>query len=81
MTAIGRFAESLEASKKAIELEPFDLPAQNHLGWSYYFAGDYELPPARSCYHAKAGEAGKSNPGSVNLVFARFQQDPRIHCG
>ncbi|MBI3679063.1 MAG: winged helix-turn-helix domain-containing protein [Acidobacteria bacterium] len=42
LTAIGRFAESLEASKKAIEVEPFDVPSQNHLGWSYYFAGDYD---------------------------------------
>jgi serine/threonine-protein kinase len=42
LTAMGRFPESLEASRKAIELEPFDVPSQNHLGWSYYFAGDYD---------------------------------------
>lgn len=42
LTATGRFTESLDASKKAIELEPFDLPSQNHLGWCYYFAGDYD---------------------------------------
>ena len=42
LTATGRFTESLDASKRAIELEPFDLPSQNHLGWCYYFAGDYE---------------------------------------
>lgn len=41
LTALGRFAESEEASAKAIELEPFDLPSQNHLGWCHYFAGDY----------------------------------------
>ena len=41
LTAMGRFAESLDASKRAIELEPFDLPSQNHLGWCYYFAGDF----------------------------------------
>ena len=42
LTSMGRFAESLDASKRAIELEPFDLPAQNHLGWCYYFAGYYD---------------------------------------
>lgn len=42
LTATGRFTESLDASKRAIELEPFDLPSQNHLGWCYYFAGDYD---------------------------------------
>ena len=42
LTATGRFAESLNASKKAIELEPFDLPSQNHLGWCHYFAGEYD---------------------------------------
>ncbi|MEO8129953.1 MAG: winged helix-turn-helix domain-containing protein [Bryobacteraceae bacterium] len=42
LTAVGRFSESLDASKRAIELEPFDLPSQNHLGWCYYFAGDYD---------------------------------------
>jgi TolB-like protein/DNA-binding winged helix-turn-helix (wHTH) protein/Tfp pilus assembly protein PilF len=42
LTAQGRFAESLEASKRAIELAPLDLPAQNHLGWCHYFSGDYD---------------------------------------
>jgi TolB-like protein/DNA-binding winged helix-turn-helix (wHTH) protein/Tfp pilus assembly protein PilF len=42
LMARGRVAESIQASRKAIELEPFDLPSQNHLGWCYYFAGDYD---------------------------------------
>jgi TolB-like protein/tetratricopeptide (TPR) repeat protein/DNA-binding winged helix-turn-helix (wHTH) protein len=42
LTATGRFQEALDASRKAIELEPFDLPSQNHLGWCHYFAGEYE---------------------------------------
>ena len=42
LTAIGRHEESLAASKKAIELAPFDLPSQNHLGWCYYFSGEYD---------------------------------------
>lgn len=25
-----------------VERQPFDLPSQNHLGWCYYFAGDYQ---------------------------------------
>ena len=42
LMAMGRVADSIDASKKAIELEPFDLPSQNHLGWCYFFAGDYD---------------------------------------
>jgi TolB-like protein/DNA-binding winged helix-turn-helix (wHTH) protein/Tfp pilus assembly protein PilF len=42
LMAMGRVADSIQASRKAIELEPFDLPSQNHLGWCYYFAGDYD---------------------------------------
>jgi serine/threonine-protein kinase len=42
LMALGRILDSIEASRKAIELEPFDLPSQNHLGWCYYFAGDYD---------------------------------------
>jgi serine/threonine-protein kinase len=42
LMAMGRVEDSIKASKKAIELEPFDLPSQNHLGWCYYFAGDYD---------------------------------------
>jgi TolB-like protein/DNA-binding winged helix-turn-helix (wHTH) protein/Tfp pilus assembly protein PilF len=42
LTAIGRFSESEDASRRAIELEPFDLPSQNHLGWCHYFAGDFD---------------------------------------
>lgn len=42
LMAMGRVGESIDASKKAIELEPFDLPSQNHLGWCYYFVGDYD---------------------------------------
>jgi TolB-like protein/DNA-binding winged helix-turn-helix (wHTH) protein/Tfp pilus assembly protein PilF len=42
LMAMGRVADSFEASRKAIELEPFDLPSQNHLGWCYYFTEDYD---------------------------------------
>ena len=38
----GRFQESLEASRKAIDLAPVDVPINSHLGWHYYYAGDYK---------------------------------------
>jgi DNA-binding winged helix-turn-helix (wHTH) protein/Tfp pilus assembly protein PilF len=38
----GRFRESLEASKKAIELAPVDVPINSHLGWHYYYVRDYK---------------------------------------
>jgi TolB-like protein/Tfp pilus assembly protein PilF len=42
LTAVGRFEESEQAIRKAIEAEPFDLPSLNHLGWCHYFAGEYD---------------------------------------
>jgi DNA-binding winged helix-turn-helix (wHTH) protein/Tfp pilus assembly protein PilF len=38
----GRFRESLEASRKAIELAPVDVPINSHLGWHYYYVRDYK---------------------------------------
>jgi TolB-like protein/DNA-binding winged helix-turn-helix (wHTH) protein/Tfp pilus assembly protein PilF len=67
LTARGRFAESLEASKKAIELEPFDLPAQNHLGWCYYFAGDYDRAIEQ---HRKVLELDPAH-GQTRLLLGR----------
>jgi tetratricopeptide (TPR) repeat protein len=37
-----RFPESLEASRKAIELAPVDVPINSHLGWHYYYIRDYK---------------------------------------
>jgi DNA-binding winged helix-turn-helix (wHTH) protein/Flp pilus assembly protein TadD len=42
LVARGRFPESLEASRKAIELAPVDVPINSHLGWHYYYVRDYK---------------------------------------
>jgi DNA-binding winged helix-turn-helix (wHTH) protein/TolB-like protein/Tfp pilus assembly protein PilF len=39
--ARGRTEASLEASKRAIELDPVDLPSNAHLAWHYFFARQY----------------------------------------
>ncbi len=67
LTALGRFTESLEASNKAIELAPFDLPCQNHLGWAYYFTGDYDLAIAQ---HRKALDLDPIH-GQTRLLLGR----------
>jgi DNA-binding winged helix-turn-helix (wHTH) protein/Tfp pilus assembly protein PilF len=38
----GRFQESLEASRKAVELAPVDVPINSHLGWHYYYVREYK---------------------------------------
>ena len=42
LTAMGRTRESLEQSERAVEISPYDLILQSHLGWHYLFARDYE---------------------------------------
>jgi serine/threonine-protein kinase len=37
-----RFAESLEESKRALELSPLDLLLNIHMGWHYLYARQYE---------------------------------------
>jgi TolB-like protein/DNA-binding winged helix-turn-helix (wHTH) protein/Tfp pilus assembly protein PilF len=67
LTAIGRFSESADASRRAIELEPFDLPSQNHLGWCYYFAGDFDRAIAQ---HRKVLELDPVH-GQTRLLLGR----------
>jgi adenylate cyclase len=42
LIAMGRTDESLEVSKRLLELGPLDLELSVHLIWHYYFARDYE---------------------------------------
>lgn len=42
LIAMGRIEESLEVSKRLVELGPLDLELSVHLIWHYYFARDYE---------------------------------------
>ena len=46
--ARGRTEASLAASKRAIELDPVDLPINAHLGWHYFFARQY-APAIEAC--------------------------------
>lgn len=40
---MGRIEESLAECHRALELEPFDLEINQHLGWYYLFARQYDL--------------------------------------
>ena len=42
LTAVGRTEESLQASKRCLELDPLDLVINVHMAWHYHFARQYE---------------------------------------
>jgi TolB-like protein/class 3 adenylate cyclase/Tfp pilus assembly protein PilF len=42
LTAMGRTEESLEQSRRAIEISPYDDILRQHLGWHYLLARDYQ---------------------------------------
>ncbi len=42
LMAVGRVDESLEQSRRALEISPYDIILNSHLAWHYYFARDYE---------------------------------------
>lgn len=42
LTAVGRTEESLNASKRCLELDPLDLVMNIHMAWHYQFARQYE---------------------------------------
>jgi len=42
LTAVGRTKESLEASKRCLELDPLDLVINIHMAWHHQFARQYE---------------------------------------
>jgi TolB-like protein/Tfp pilus assembly protein PilF len=57
LTAMGRTEESLEQSRIAIEISPYDGAIRSHLGWHYLFARDpdraaQEMSPDESANHA-----------------------------
>jgi tetratricopeptide (TPR) repeat protein len=42
LMAAGRVAESMSASRRALELEPLDLIINVHMAWRHWLARDYE---------------------------------------
>jgi tetratricopeptide (TPR) repeat protein len=40
--ATGRTRESLEQSQRAVEISPYEIILNTHLGWHYLFARDYD---------------------------------------
>ncbi|HEY2686665.1 MAG TPA: helix-turn-helix domain-containing protein [Steroidobacteraceae bacterium] len=42
LTAVGRTEESLQESKRCLELDPLDLVINIHMAWHYHFARQYD---------------------------------------
>jgi TolB-like protein/Flp pilus assembly protein TadD/DNA-binding XRE family transcriptional regulator len=42
LMAVGRVEESLQESRRCLELDPLDLAVNVHLTWHYHFAGQYD---------------------------------------
>jgi TolB-like protein/class 3 adenylate cyclase/tetratricopeptide (TPR) repeat protein len=68
LTAMGRTQESLEQSQRALEISPYDIILNSHLGWHYLFAREYdravealvrteEMDPADALNHALLAHA------------------------
>jgi tetratricopeptide (TPR) repeat protein len=47
LMAVGRIEEALEESKRALELDPVSAVMNNHLGWHYMYARDYDAAIAQ----------------------------------
>ncbi|HYO83125.1 MAG TPA: tetratricopeptide repeat protein [Bryobacteraceae bacterium] len=75
LTALGRFKESEQASRKAVDLEPLDLPSLNHVGWCYYFAGDYARAVEQ---HRRVLELDPAH-GQTRLLLGRALVQQGVH--
>jgi TolB-like protein/class 3 adenylate cyclase/Tfp pilus assembly protein PilF len=42
LMATGRIRESLEQSQRAVEISPYEIILNTHIGWHYLFARDYD---------------------------------------
>jgi TolB-like protein/class 3 adenylate cyclase len=70
LTAMGRTRESLEQSQRALEISPYDITLNTHLGWHYLFARDYDRAAEEL---ARTGEMDPNN-GTNHAFLARAYQ-------
>jgi TolB-like protein/DNA-binding winged helix-turn-helix (wHTH) protein/Tfp pilus assembly protein PilF len=42
LVTTGKFEQSLAESRRALEVEPLDLPISAHLGWNYFFTRQFD---------------------------------------
>ncbi|HUQ83182.1 MAG TPA: hypothetical protein VM076_18665, partial [Gemmatimonadaceae bacterium] len=61
LTARGCAAESLEASRRALEVDPLDLIINVHMAWHYWFAREYDEAIEQS---SRAAELDRGNQWS-----------------
>jgi tetratricopeptide (TPR) repeat protein len=84
----GRVAESLEESRKALEIEPLDLGVNTHLGWHYLYSGDFdraaeqcrlsvEMDPSFFYAHFYLGMAHEQK-GENAKALAEFEEAVRL---
>ena len=64
LTAMGRTQESLEQSRRALEISPYDDAIRSHLGWHYLFARDPD----------RAAEAMAGRASGYHAFLARTYQ-------
>jgi TolB-like protein/class 3 adenylate cyclase/Tfp pilus assembly protein PilF len=70
LTAVGRTQESLEQSQQAVEISPYDIILNTHLGWHYLFARDYDRAVE------ELARTEEMDPGDVNnhaILAAAYQ--------
>ncbi|HXJ92816.1 MAG TPA: tetratricopeptide repeat protein [Terriglobia bacterium] len=84
LTAMGRHQESVAASKRALAINPVDLPLNEHLAWVYIMARQYdlavdqcrktlEMDPDFALAHRRLGETYEYQ-GKYPEAIAEFQK-------
>ncbi len=96
LLAMGRIEESLAECKVALDLEPFDLEINQHLGWYYLFARQYDkaieqlqktLEMGSDFYRARVllgiayGQKGAFSQAIVEFLQARQLEETPVLSG
>ena len=75
LTAMGRTAESLAASKRCLELDPLDLVINIHMAWHHHFARQYD-EAVEQCW--KTNELHPNSFWPPYFFALAYQQQGRI---
>jgi DNA-binding SARP family transcriptional activator/TolB-like protein/Flp pilus assembly protein TadD len=70
LTARGCAAESLEASRKALEVDPLDLIINVHMAWHYWFAREYDAAVEQSARAAELDPSNQWSPFFAGIGYA-----------
>ena len=70
LMAQGRASESLEASRRALEIDPLDLIINVHLAWHYWLAREYDAAIDQSARTAELEDRNHWSPFFAGLAYA-----------